>query len=1031
MRSWFLAIILISISLVGCGGGASNQAAPVTPTAATPTISPSGGTFTGSQTVTLADTTSGASIYYTTNGTTPTTASSLYSAAITVPASETIEAIAVASGYTNSAVASAAFTISLPAAATPTFSPAAGTFTAAQSVTLADATTGASIYYTIDGSTPTTSSTLYSKAIAVSATTTINAIAVANGYATSAMASGTYTINLPAAAAPAFSPAAGTFTSAQSVTLSDSTTGASIYYTIDGSTPTASSTLYTKAIAVNATTTIKAIAVASGYTQSAVASGAFTINLPAAATPTFSPAAGTFTTAQSVTLSDGTTGASIYYTTDGSTPTASSTLYSTPIALSSTTTINAIAVASGYSTSAVASAVFTFPQAAAPTFTPAPGTYYAAQSVTLADTTSGSTIYYTTDGSTPTTSSTKYSTAISVAATTTIKALATATGNMPSSVTAGTYTISSVSPVSVVLSTADLKNLMTPQPNVNFTSTLPTGANNIITVDEAQQYQTMDGFGAASTDSAAYLLMDVVPAASQASVLSDLFTRTGNGIGLSFIRNPMGATDIARTLYSFDDLSTGQTDYPLSYFTVSHDQSYVIPFLKQAKALNPQLKIMANPWSPPGWMKATTTMLGGSLQMTAQNETSFANYFVQYLKAYQAAGVPIDYISLQNEPLNNTTSYPSMYMVAGDELTVLRDYVLPALTAAKLTTQVLVWDHNWDTAAFPETVLADPTVLASPLVAGTAWHGYSGTPGAQQTVQNMFPTKGTWQTEHSGGTWVTSQYQSDFLEIPQVLRNAAKAYVKWSLALDEKLGPDLTQDAGLGGCNTCTPLVTVNSSTGAVTKDVEYYTMGHFSKYVLPGAKRIYSSNSNGLVSVAFINPDGSKALFAFNNSVNSTTFTVQWGTMAFPYTLQAMGAATFTWTGAQPGTPTIPATSMIQGSSYSTQTGLQTETTSDTTGGYDLGYVSNGATAIYDNIDFGTSVTKVSVQSASSSTASTATFYLDSTSTTPIATVTLPVTGGWQTWQKVTANVTGATGVHNLYVVFTSGSNVSWFQFQ
>jgi glucosylceramidase len=835
----------------------------------------------------------------------------------------------------------------------------------------------------------------------------------------------------PAAATPTISPSGGSFAALQSVTLADSTPGASIYYTTNGATPTTASSLYSGAITVSASETIEAVAVATGYTSSAVASATFTISLPAAATPTFSPAAGTFSAPQSVTLADATPGASIYYTTDGSTPTTSSALYTTPFALSSTTTINAIAVASGYATSAVASAIFTFPQAATPNFTPAPGTYTAAQSVTLSDATQGATIYYSTDGTTPTTSSTKYASTLSVPATTTIKALATAPGNLPSTVAAGTYTISSVSAVSVVLSTADQQNLLTAQPNVSFTSTLPTGANNIVTVDETQQYQTMDGFGAASTDSAAYLLMDVVPAASQAGVMSDLFTRNGNGIGLSFLRNPMGATDIARSVYSFDDLSLGQTDYPLSHFTVSHDQSYVIPFLKQAKALNPQMKIMANPWSPPGWMKATSTMMGGGLQMTAQNETSFANYFVQYIKAYQSAGIPIDYISLQNEPLNNTTSYPSMYMVAGDELTVLRDYVLPALTAANLTTQVLVWDHNWDTASFPETVLGDPTVLASPLVAGTAWHGYSGTPGAQQTVQNMFPTKGTWETEHSGGTWVTGQYQSDFIEIPQVLRNSAKAYVKWSLALDEKLGPDLTQDAGLGGCNTCTPLVTVNSSTGLVTKEVEYYTLGHFSKYVLPGAKRIYSSNANGIISVAFVNPDGSKALFAFNNSAAASTFTVQWGTMAFPYTLPALGAATFTWTGTQQGVPTIPATSMIQGSSYSTQTGLQTETTSDTTGGYDLGYISTGATAIYNNVDFGTSVTKVSVQSASSGTGSTATFYLDSTTSTPIATVTLPATGGWQTWQKVTAPVTGATGVHNLYVVFTSGSNMSWFQFQ
>jgi len=245
------------------------------------------------------------------------------------------------------------------------------------------------------------------------------------------------------------------------------------------------------------------------------------------------------------------------------------------------------------------------------------------------------------------------------------------------------------------------------------------------------------------------------------------------------------------------------------------------------------------------------------------------------------------------------------------------------------------------------------------------------------------------------------------------------------------LGPNLTQDAGLGGCNTCTPIVTVNNPAGTVTKDIEYYTLGHYSKYVLPGALRIYSSNANGIVSVAFENPDSSKALIAFNNSSASQNFIVQWGTYSFSYTLPSLAAATFTWTGTQTGTPTLPATSEIQGSSYSSESGLQTETTSDTTGGYDLGYITNGANAVYNNVDFGKSVSQVSVREASDTSGATATFYLDSPTGTPIATVTLPGTGGWQIWQTVTASVTGASGVHNLYVVFTSGANLNWFQFQ
>ncbi|HUX43790.1 MAG TPA: chitobiase/beta-hexosaminidase C-terminal domain-containing protein [Terracidiphilus sp.] len=566
--------------------------------------------------------------------------------------------------------------------------------------------------------------------------------------------------------------------------------------------------------------------------------------------------------------------------------------------------------------------------AATPTFSPAPGSFNAEQSVTLADATNGATIYYTTDGSTPTTNSAVYSGAIAVNEDTTIEAMAAASGYANSAVATGMYVLAGPS-VSVVLSTHDRTSLLAAQPSLTFTARTATASDNQVLADETQTYQTMEGFGAAFTDSAAYLLHEVAQSGAETSAMNDLFTRNGGGIGLSFMRIPMGASDLARSVYSYDDMPVGQTDPTLANFSIAHDQTDILPVLQQAKALNPAMKLMANPWSPPGWMKdpasmSPVSMLGGNLLLTSTNEAAFANYFVKFIQAYASAGVPIDYISLQNEPLYVTTSYPSMGMDAGTQLSVLRDYALPALQANNLSTQVLVYDHNWDTPAYPETVLGDSTVLASPLVAGTAWHGYGGPPGAQQTVQNLFPTKGQWETEHSGGTWVSDQFTADFVEITGVLRNAAKAYVKWSLALNENLGPNLTQNAGLGGCNTCTPIVTVNSTTGAVTKDIEFYTLGQYSKYVLPGAVRIYSSNANGIDTVAFKNPDGSKALVAFNNTGASNSFRLQWGTQSFPYTLPALSAATFTWAGTQTGTGTMPATAEIQGSSYATESGLQ-----------------------------------------------------------------------------------------------------------
>jgi glucosylceramidase len=764
-----------------------------------------------------------------------------------------------------------------------------------------------------------------------------------------------------------------------------------------------------------------------------------------AATPTFSPTAGTYTSAQTVSLSDTTTGASIYYTTNGSTPTTASILYSAsaPIAVSSTTTISAIAVATGCTNSDVATGTYTvnLPAAATPSFSPAPGSYASAQTVRLSDTTTGASIYYTTDGSTPTTASTLYaaSAPIAVSSTTTIKAIAVATGYSTSTVATGTYSLLGPA-VSLVLSTNDETQLMAAQPSVNFNlgSTADAGTDTVV-VDAKQTYQSIDGFGASFTDSAAWLLMTVEPSSSLSGTLNDLFTRNGNGIGLSFMRIPIGASDIALSVYSFDDMPVGQTDPTLANFSITHDQAYILPLIQQAKALNPNMKLMANPWSPPGWMKdpasvSPVSMLGGSLLMTSANEAAFANYFVKYIQAYQAAGVPIDYITVQNEPLNITTSYPSMGMSDSVQLALLQNYVLPALAANNISTKVFVYDHNWDTPSYPQTVLSGLTAQQLTQVAGTAWHGYGGAPGAQQLLQNQFPTLGNWETEHSGGAWISDQFTSDMLEITQVLRNSGKAYVKWSLALNQNLGPNLTQNAGLGGCNTCTPIVTVNSQTGAVTKDIEFYTLGHYSKYVLPGAVRVYSSNTPAIASVAFVNPDRSMALIAYNSSPSSQTFQVQWGTESFSYTLPATAADTFTWTGSQTGsTPPMAATAQIQGSSFSSESGLETETTGDSTGEYDLGYLTSGAYTVYQNVDFGSSVSQVNVRTASAGSGGTATFYLDSMTSTPIATVNLPVTGGWQTWTTVTANVSGATGVHNLYVVFNGASsiaNVNWFQF-
>ena len=576
--------------------------------------------------------------------------------------------------------------------------------------------------------------------------------------------------------------------------------------------------------------------------------------------------------------------------------------------------------------------------------------------------------------------------------------------------------------VSVWLTTHDLSQELQPQAATAFTA--GTGGGNPLIVDETQTYQQIEGFGASFTDSAGYLLNEVATPAARTNAMNNLFTRTGGGIGLSFVRNPMGASDLTRTDYSYADLAAGQTDVNLTNFSIAHDQADIIPLVKQALQLNPQLRIMATPWSPPGWMKTSGAMIGGTLLTNMY--APFAKYFVKYIQAYQAAGIPIAYISLQNEPLYLPSDYPGLSMDAATQVLLLRDYLLPTLAASNLTTKVLVYDHNWDRPDFPQTVFGDATLLASSQVAGTAWHGYGGTPGVMLTLANQFPTKGNYQTEHSGGTWVGDQLRQDFTEIIHVMRCWGKAYVKWSLAQDQNYGPNL------GGCNSCRGLVTVDNISGFITYNTDFYTLGHFSKFVLPGASRVYSANANGVVSAAFKNPDGSKALVAFNDTTCSHTFQVQWGGQSLSYTLASYAGATFIWSGTQTGTNTVNPGNLIQGSSFNSQSGLQTEWTSDSVGGYDLGYSDNGDYAVYKNVNFVAGFTNITTRVASFAGGSVE-FHLDNPTGLRISAVTMPNTGNWQTFTNVSGYASSASGVHDLYLVFKGASgvaNLNSFQF-
>ena len=407
-----------------------------------PLIQPTAGLYPSGGSAAISDSTPGAVIYYTTNGTTPTTSSTKYSGTpIAVNSSATIKAIAVANGFVNSAIATATYIVG-PIVPAPTFYPPSGSYSNSV-ITIGDAAPGVTIYYTTNGATPTTSSTQYSTAIALNGSTTytLKAIAALSGFTTSSVTTAVYKIT-PGEARPTFSLPQGTYITPQTVSIIGSA-GVTIYYTTNGTTPTTSSTRYTGPVTVSSTETINAIAIAPGFSASVPSTATYTIDPSALPAPTFSLPSGTYSNSN-ITLSDSASGVTIYYTTDGSSPTLSSTKYTAPIALNSSTTvtINAIATESGHTTSPTATVVYTIhPTLAKPTFSVASGTYTTSQTVTIGANLKGVTIYYTTNGSTPTTSSPVYTAPVTVSSTETINAIATQSGWTNSPVASATYTI--------------------------------------------------------------------------------------------------------------------------------------------------------------------------------------------------------------------------------------------------------------------------------------------------------------------------------------------------------------------------------------------------------------------------------------------------------------------------------------------------------------------------------------------------------------------------------------------------------------
>jgi sugar lactone lactonase YvrE len=405
-------------------------------TAANPVISLASGTYVGPQTVTLTTASNGVSLYYTTNGAPPNVNSTKYAGPITVSSSETLSVIAAGTGYTSSSVVTATYYISAPPSA-PTFSPAAGNYNNAVPITLSDSGSNATFYYTLDGSTPTTSSTKYSGSIPMHSGQTINAIATIPGYSgVSPVGSATYTLT---AATPMANVSGGTYTGPQSVTLTTATTGGYIAYTTNGTTPTASSSIYSGPITIGASETLKFVGLATGYTSSPVVTETFYIGQPPA-TPMLSISGGVYNNAQTVSISESAPGATIYYTLNGTAPTASSLKYTGPLTINNSVTLNAVAISPGYNPSTVVSATYTL-TAATPVVSLPTGTYTGPQTVTITTASTNANLFYTTNNTLPTSSSTKYTGPITISSSETLRVMAVETGYSNSPVVATTYTI--------------------------------------------------------------------------------------------------------------------------------------------------------------------------------------------------------------------------------------------------------------------------------------------------------------------------------------------------------------------------------------------------------------------------------------------------------------------------------------------------------------------------------------------------------------------------------------------------------------
>jgi glucosylceramidase len=381
----------------------------------------------------------------------------------------------------------------------------------------------------------------------------------------------------------------------------------------------------------------------------------------------------------------------------------------------------------------------------------------------------------------------------------------------------------------------------------------PKVAGDTIYLDPSKKFQEILGFGGAFTDGACYMFNQLAPSARE-QLLHELFHPAE--MGLNVCRTCIGSSDCSTVAYTYDD---GEEDRELKRFSIARDREYILPVLRQARQINPDLFLFASPWSPPGWMKWNRSMLGGS--MNRKYLGTYAHYFVKFLQAYGAEGVPIQAVTSQNEvDTDQNGAMPACVWAQECEMEFISDHLGPLLESSKLSTKIWILDHNYSLWGRAVCELEDPDVRR--YGNAIAWHSYSGTADMIGKAHDAHPDAEMYWTE-GGGNLDEPHCMDNWAKWSAVLsgalRNWCRSLTVWNLALDESGKPNI-------GPYPCAGLVIIHSQTKELARIGLYWALAHYARAIKRGAHRIDSqTQANGLEHVAVENPSGQKVLVLTN----------------------------------------------------------------------------------------------------------------------------------------------------------------------